>query len=361
MTRTLTTPYIEWAKLQSCARYTLATSGMAAASLADIGARLEDIEISGTAAYGYPPLVERIAAKFGVQPDMVVCEAGTSGANFLAMAALVSPGDEVIVERPTYEPLLGVAEFLGARVRRFDRRTEAGFAVEVDRLAALLTSNTRLIVLANLHNPSSALIDPSTLERVGEVAARVGARVLVDEVYLDAVFDAPQSSAVHLGPAFLTTGSLTKVYGLSGLRCGWILAEPGLARRLWRLRDLFSNVQAHPAERLSVLAFDRLPALLARARARLDENRRAAAAFFATRPDLALAVPPYGTTLAPRWRGDVASLCSVLRERYDTTVVPGHFFELPDHLRIGLGGDPAELAEGLRRLGLALDDLGPGR
>jgi hypothetical protein len=353
----MSTPYIEWAKLHSGARYTLATSGMATATLADLGARLEDLEISGADGYGYAPLVERIAARFGVSPEMVVCEAGTSGANFLAMAALLAPGDEVIVERPTYEPLLGIAEFLGARLRRLDRRPEDGFAVDPDRLAALLTPATRLVVLANLHNPSSALADRGTLARVGDLAAGVGARVLVDEVYLDAVFDAPQPSAVHLGPAFLATGSLTKVCGLGGLRCGWVLAEPALARRLWRLRDLLSNVQAHPAERLSRLAFDRLPALLARARARFEENRRVAAGFLGTRPDLAIAMPQAGTTLAPRWRGDVTPLCTLLRERYETTVVPGHFFELPDHVRIGLGGDPADLAEGLRRLGLALDDL----
>jgi hypothetical protein len=350
------TPYIEWAKLQSGARFTLATSGMAPARLADLGARIEDLDVTGDAGYGYPPLVERIAARFGVAATQVVCEAGTSGANFLAMAALVEPGDEVVIERPTYEPLLGVAAWLGARVRRFDRHPADGFAVDTDRLGALVSPATRLVVLANLHNPSSALIDDASLVRIGEIAARVGARVLVDEVYLDAVFDPPQSSAARLGPPFLATGSLTKICGLSGLRCGWILAEPALATRLWRLRDLLSNVLAHPAERLSVMAFDRLPALLARARARLDENRRIAGAFFATRPDLSIAMPPFGTTLAPRWHRDVTPLCRLLRERYDTTVVPGHFFELPDHVRIGLGGDPQELAEGLRRLGLALDE-----
>jgi hypothetical protein len=123
------------------------------------------------------------------------------------------------------------------------------------------------VVLTNLHNPSSAFTPPEDLRAVGDAARSVGGRVLVDEVYLEAhaVRGRPFGSAAHLGPEFVVTSSLTKAYGLSGLRCGWAVADPDLARRMWRLNDLFGVIPAHPAERLSVLALDRLARPSARA------------------------------------------------------------------------------------------------
>ena len=186
--------------------------------------------------------------------------------------------------------------------------------------------------------------------------------MLVDEVYLDAVFDATPSSCVHLGPAFVSTSSLTKLYGLSGLRCGWILAEPSLAKKMWRLNDLFGNVPVHVGERFAVRAFATLPDLLARARVLLDANRLLARAFVASRADVSAHVPSHGTTFCISLKnGDTGVLCRRLREHYETSVVPGRFFEAPAFVRIGLCADPVTTAEALSRVGLALDDLASGQ
>jgi aspartate/methionine/tyrosine aminotransferase len=221
-----------------------------------------------------------------------------------------------------------------------------------------VTDRTRLVVLTNLHNPSGALADDETLSRIGDAARRVGARVLVDEVYLDAVFDDTPRSAVHLGSDFVVTNSLTKVYGLSGLRCGWVLADADTAHRMWRLNDLFGVAGPHVADRLAVVAFGRLGELRERARALLDENRRTLYAFYDTRSELDAPRFAWGTTSFPRLReGSVARLCDLLRERYETTVVPGAFFGAEDHFRIGLTCTPETLASGLDRLGAALDEI----
>ena len=155
---------------------------------------------------------------------------GTSGANFLAFAALIEPGDEVLVERPTYEPLLAALGFLGARVRRFERRFENGYRLDLDEIRSLLTDQVRLVVLANPHNPSGVLLPPDEVAGLARIAAQAGAHLLVDEVYRDIWFDEAPPSHVHLGPNVLATSSLTKSYGLSGLRCGWILCAPGSSR-----------------------------------------------------------------------------------------------------------------------------------
>ena len=282
--RVLSSDYMHWAKTQANARFNLASSGMPNFPLADLPVRLEELEITGTSGYGYAPLQEALAAKMGAPKECVVTAAGTSMANHLAMAALIAPGDEVLIEHPTYGLLLEVARYLGANVRRFSRSPPAEpvqpmdkidnrFRVDVKGLSKQLTPRTRLIVLTNLHNPSSALIDNETLKEIGEVAARVGARVLVDEAYLEAAYELAPRSAFHLGEQFVVTSSLTKFYGLSGLRCGWILATPELATKIWRLNDLFSSTPVHAAERLSVIALQYLDLPAERARRLLEANR----------------------------------------------------------------------------------------
>ena len=185
VTRAMGSEYMEWAKLHSGRRFNLASSGVVEYPLSDLPVRLEDLMLSGPGAYGWPPLLQRLAAKCGVSPDNVVAAMGTSMANHLALATLAGPGDEVVIERPAYDPMVSVARYLGAEVRRFDRRAEDGFAVRPDEVARAVTPRTKAIVLTNLHNPSSALIDTATLRRVGAIARDAGARVLVDEVYLD--------------------------------------------------------------------------------------------------------------------------------------------------------------------------------
>jgi aspartate/methionine/tyrosine aminotransferase len=358
MTRTFGSEYLEWAKLSAAAPFLLSASGVAPLPLSALPVRFDQLEINGPGGYGFAPLVSALAAHHGVATDAVVTATGTSMANYMAMAALVEPGDEVLIERPTYEPLLSLARFLGATVTRFERVAERGFAVEPDAVAAALTPRTRLVVVTNLHNPSGVLVDDATLARVGALAAAVGARVLVDEVYLDAVFDGTARSAFHLGKSFVVTSSLTKVYGLSGLRCGWILAEPSLARRIWRLGDLHENHTPYVAQQLSVIALAELPSLRQRTRLLLDGNRALLDRFFDGRADLAVTRPRWGTIAFPRLvGGDVERLCARLRERYDTAVVPGRFFERPEHFRVGIGAPREIVEEGLARLGDALDEL----
>jgi len=351
---------MEWAKLHSHARFNLAASGVTNLPLAKLPVRLEELEISGPGGYGYEPLQTRLAKKCGVAPECVVAATGTSMANHLALAALINPGDEILIEHPTYELLLTTAEFLGARVQRFPRRFEEGFRVDPRAIERAMTPRTRLIVLTNLHNPSGMRTDEATLREVGEMARRAGARVLVDEVYLETLFESPARSAFHLGEHFIVTSSLTKAYGLSGLRCGWILAAPELAERMWRLNDLFGVIAAHPAERLSVIALDHLEEVAAQAGALLEKNRALLDRFLDSRKDLAAVRPQAGTIIFPRLvRGSVDRFCALLREKYETSVVPGRFFEMPEHFRLGIGGETETLAEGLRRLGAALDELAP--
>ena len=358
--------YMEWAKTRSHAKFNLATSGLLNFPFREFPLQIDALELTAPGGYGYEPLIQRLAHRTGAAEECVVTATGTSMANHLAMAAVLDPGDEVLMELPVYGPILDVAEYLGARIKRISRRFENDFAIDPAELAKALTPDTRLIALTNLHNPSGALIPAETLHAVGEIAQRARVHVLVDEVYLEMLFGRSAPFCFPIGEAlaangenpFIVTSSLTKVYGLSGLRCGWILASPTLAKRMWLLNDLFAASPVHSAERMSVMALDHLELFRGRARSLLAANRALLDAFLDSRNDLECFRPPAGTVSFPRLtHGDPQTFFKLLCEKYETTVVPGKFFEMPRHFRLGIGGETAVLREGLERLSAALEEF----
>jgi aspartate/methionine/tyrosine aminotransferase len=347
--------YMHWSKTQSRARFNLATSGVAPFPLRELPVQLDTLEINGYDGYAHPPLQKAIAAHHGVDPDCVVESAGTSMANHLAMAAILDPGDEVLIEHPAYGPILDVARFLHADVKRFPRTEETGWAVDPNAVRAYITPRTRLIVMTNLHNPTSALTPDSVLREVGDIARSIGALVLVDEVYLDAVYQRTPRTSFHLGPEFVVTSSLTKVYGVSGLRCGWILARPDLAWKMRRLNDLYSATPVYPGLLLAVAVFKHLNRLREKARRIVDADRKLLREFLVQQSALSAVWTDWGTTSFVQLRdGIVDDFLERLRAEFDTSAVPGRYFEMPDHFRIGMGVNTEMFAEGLDRIGRAL-------
>src|SRR4029453_8573656 len=290
--------YMQWSKTQSRARFNLATSGVAAFPLRELPVDLRQLEINGdnSNSYSYEPLQIAIPAHHGVDPECVVEPPGTSMANHLAMATVLEPGGEVLIEHPAYGPILDVADYLEAKVKRFRRTEENGWAVDPGEVRRCVTPKTRLIVITNLHNPTSALTPDSVLREIGDIARSIGALVLVDEVYLDAVYEGASRTSFYLGPEFIVTSSLTKVYGVSGLRCGWILARPDLAWKMRRLNDLYAATAVFPGELLSVAAFNHLSLLRERARRIVEADRKLLRDFLAQQTALSAVWTDWGTT-----------------------------------------------------------------
>lgn len=356
-------PFIRWAKARSGLPYHLGASGVPPASVADIGAGPDDLAVSpadGDNLHGWPPLLERIAARYGVEEDRVVLAHGASMANHLAMSALVRPGDGVLVESPSYEPLRRLPAHLGAGIRTFPRRREVGWCLEVEAVRERMDGmeeDVRLIVLSTLHNPTGRRADEEALRRLGELALERDALVLVDEVYLEWLHpEGAETAARH--PGVVATRSLTKAYGLDGLRLGWILAHsPEVAERIRRLKDLFSVTTAHPSERLAARALDRADGLLARGRERVRANLVRVRAFVDGRPELSWTPPDGGTVCFVRLRGGAVDELAARLEERGVSVAPGRFFGAKDHFRLGFGMEAEVLEEGLRRLGEVLDEM----
>ena len=354
-------PYLLWAKTRTPASIDLAGSNLLHCSIDDLPGAREALDLRAPNDNGYAPLVEAVAQHYGVDIARIATATGCSGANFLVVAALAGAGDRVLVERPTYDPLLGACRLMGAEVVRFERRFENGYRLDLDDLARKTAPRTQLIVVTTPHNPSGVSLESDEIAALGALAETVGAHVLVDEVYLDAASlvrnEAPTArSAAKLDGPFLVTNSLTKSYGLAGLRSGWIVAPADIAERIRRTRDVVDNAAPGPSDRLAALAFAHLLQLGDRARRLLGANLVRAREFFDSEPRLELAAPASSSVVFPRLAApvDTEDFVRRLAEDHGVAVAPGRFFEAPDHFRLSLAGASDVLDSGLVKIREAL-------
>jgi aspartate/methionine/tyrosine aminotransferase len=355
--------YIRWAKALPRARINLARSGLEPCPPALLRLRAADLVTTLPVHDGYAPLLAAIARRYRVAADRVfTVPGGTSFANFIAAGAALHgapDGSEVIVEHPVYEPLLRIPEAFGCRVKRFERRFRDGFAIDLERFSAMVGARTRLAIVSNLHNPSGVRVDAATLRAMATRLARVGAFLLVDEVYLECLWGRRTESCVHAGANVIVTSSLTKAYGLDGLRAGWMLGPREVIERAARMQDLMANNGVAPGEAMTLAAFRNLPAIRRRAQALLKPNLHAVRAFLAREPRLQAHLPDGGNIVFARLPSGVDSdrLADILRRRYSTLIVPGRFFEMPRFIRFSFGIRADRLARGLRNLSRALDEV----
>jgi len=348
-------PYLTWVKQLPATEISLAGSAVPSCSAAQLGPLEPDPPLNERNDYGWPPLVARIAARYRVPEASVVVAAGTSMANHLAMATLLEAGDHVLVERPGYDPLERVPALWGASVGHVRRPAEHGYRFDVDAIRASLTSRTRFIVLSELHNPTGARFDASEFGRLTALAEQRGVYVIVDEVYGEWLREAGVPSTIHVSPRVIVTSSLTKVWGLGGLRVGWVIAEPSLADRMRHMAGLFDNIIAHPSERLAVRALERSAAIIGPHVKLVTRNRDLVQRWVEGTPGVMWVPPAAGATaFVNLGLGDVWRFADALARAHGTRIVPGHFFGAPEYVRIGLGVDGATLELGLTRIGAAL-------
>jgi aspartate/methionine/tyrosine aminotransferase len=358
------TRYLEWARrFFGQVRFDLASSGMPIVPLAELG--LPDVPALD-APDGPVQLREAIARHNDVPVGEVVPAFGTSQGVWLAMAALTSPGDDVLVESPAYEPLVRNVEGAGARLVPFMRDPADGYALDPDRVARAMTPRTRAIVVSNLHNPTGVRASDDALRAIAAFAEARSAHLVVDEVYasFDDLVDASgvfRASARKLAPNVVAVSSLTKCYGLGNLRVGWLLGPPDVARRA---DDAVNGALGHVPlvyANLGVHAFSRLGELANRSRAVLAGKRARVAAWIASE-GLAWSAPTaglFGLVRIPG-AGDLTPAIERAAREREVLVSAGAFFGVPNGLRLAWSAPMPVLEEGLGRLGEVLRPLRRG-
>jgi aspartate/methionine/tyrosine aminotransferase len=352
------TRYLDWARrLYGQIRYDLATSGMPGVSTPELGGpAFEGLDDPS----GWTRLREAIARYNDVPAGEAIAALGTTHALWLAYASLTSPGDEVLVETPGYEPLARIAEGVGAKVATFERAAREGYALDPERVARAMTPRTRVVAVSNLHNPTGVRTDAGVLRAIARIAEAQGAVLLVDEVYapFDALVDGAgvfRDSSRRLAPNIVAVSSLTKCYGLGAQRIGWLLgpadvvarAEDATTASCGSLPLIHAHVALHALSRIAPLA-DRARSML--------RGKRARVARWIDSEGLAWSAPTeglFGLVTIPGAGDLTAAIERAARER-EVLVAAGSFFGVPDGFRLAWSASDAVLDEGLVRLAEAL-------
>lgn len=304
---------------------------------------------------GNPYVVEQLSRRYGVSRERILCATGATGALSLIYRALVSAGESVLVETPGFDLFHTIAQTNSLLVDTFARRGD-GFTIDPDEIAARITPKTRLIVLSNLHNPSGMAVDQDMLLAIARVAEARGIHVVVDEVYaayIDA--DVRPPSAVSLSPAIIGIDSLTKSYGLSTLRCGWIVADEAPMRRIRALADETEFGVSNLAHAAAALVLERpgpfdsyRDEIMRKARPIIESYH----AYWRHEGLVLGELPRFGCTAFPRLTGidDTIAFSEWLAERCGVIIAPGEYFGSSGHIRIGFARAPADIDYGLQAL-----------
>ncbi len=354
--------YMAWAKAaEKKSGLHLCFSGMPHLAATDLMLDEKPPRLKPSEPYGVGALKDAIARRYGASRGEVFLSTGTSSANYLAMAVLLDRGDEVVVEEPAYEALVHLPRLFGARVRRWKRKFETGWGLDFDSLEKLLRPRTRLVVLTNPHNPSGTALSPVDLRRLAALAREKGFLALVDEVYIDMAAGPRGGSAFSGKGGVIATNSLTKSFGLGGIRLGWALAPARIVKALDEFQDLVSVINPEPSMDIALRAFGRIGKLASSARASLDGKLEIVEDFMRSgrslewvRPDASFCFPRLEKGL------DCRGLVRMLEERFGTFVVPGSMFDgLERHFRLGFGIPEKELRRGLANISSALAAIRP--
>ena len=345
----------------------LGSSGVQSFSLAEIRQLLEipqsefdAIVFDDSRTLGDPKLRAAIAAHWGgVDPEQVMATNGSTEANYLIMNALLLPGDEVIVLNPLYQQLYGIAEAIGCRLRTWRLNPEDGFAPNTEDLRSLISPHTRMVVVNFPHNPTGASISLQQQEELIEIVADAGAYLIWDAAFAEMTYES--SPLPHPGFRYercVSMGTLSKAYGLPGLRVGWCIAPADVLAKCERLRDYVSLHLSPLVELIARRAIEKADVLLKIRRTQLRTNLSILEEWIEQQRGWIEWTKPVGgacTFLRLPFFSDTETFCHQLARQHRVLLVPGICFGYPQHVRLGFGGSTEELKEGLRRFAALLE------
>jgi aspartate/methionine/tyrosine aminotransferase len=351
-------------KWENVVEYNLSESGvhpLSVRELVDDPAVLEEVldtPLHYPQANGIVELRENIAALYpGATPDNVLVTVGCIEANFVTLQTMVAPGEEIAVMVPNYMQIWGVAQNLGIKVKTFQLREELGWGPDLDQLNDVVSEKTKLIAVCNPDNPTGHILTGEEMEAIVSAADRVGAWLLADEVYSGAerLTDTQTPSFWGRYDKVLAMNSLSKAYGLPGLRIGWVVGPVDAVDDIWARHEyvtisapMLSNVLAAIALSPGVR-----PRLLQRTREYIRRGYPILDAWLESHEGLFTVVPPEAAAIAyVRYHLDINSteLVQRLMEEKSVYIVPGDHFGMDRYLRISFGLPQDYLKAGLERI-----------
>jgi aspartate/methionine/tyrosine aminotransferase len=310
---------------------------------------------------GHPGLRALLAAEGQCAVNQVLLTPGAAGALFIVSTTLLAPGDHLVVLRPNYATNIETPRAIGCQISFVDLTFDQGWRYDADRIAAAMTPKTRLVSITTPHNPTGTVLDREALRAIASLVASRGAHLLVDETYRDLSATAAMPFATTLGDRVISVASLSKAYGLPGLRLGWLMTrDRALNEKFLAAKEQIIICGAVLDEEIGYRVYLRRSEELARISAEVARGRAAVRDWIAREPRMEWVEPAGGVVAFPRIRSgsgvDVSRFYQLLTDEYKTWVGPGHWFEQDDrYMRVGFGWPrPSELAAGLSNVSAAL-------
>ena len=334
--------------------------------LADIDPELELIH-SQQSYYGLPELRRQVAETQGyaLSQDDIYITAGSNEANFLVMAQRVEPGDEVVIEMPSWPQPYSVCESLGAQIRVIKRREELGWGLDLDELKSMVSPATKLIYLCSPNNPTGAIFNESEMKEICDIARANDAYLLSDEVYRGLEWEGPVSpAAVNYYEKAVSTSSVSKTLGLQGIRTGWMAThDRELIDDCLALRKISSEIMEVLGEQIALLALrpEKYNKLLGEAKEEGTKNWNIVSDWISRSNVFSWVRPKAGFLSFPKYDLDIGSMqlySKLLADPYRTFLLPGAVYGFEKHVRIGVGAlDPSHTKTALGRIDKLIEEI----
>jgi len=342
--------------------YDIGESGVKYLNLGAISRDFAHVQLRYGHHRGSPELRSLISEQYeGLGPDQICVTTGSSEANFSVIASLVGKSDHMIVEHPNYPSLYEVPRSLELPHDLFRIIYEDRFEPDIRRLERLIKPNTKLVSLTHPNNPTGSVISEKTLREVVELVESRNAYLLHDETYRELCFGKPPPPAATLGDRAISMTTMSKAYGVPGIRIGWIAGSKEIVDSVRAVREQLTICNSVIGEAIAIAALKQRDTFLQDVRQRVQRNFVTLKNWMARQDVLEWVEPGGGVVAFPRLKNGSSTeeLCRTLATKYRTFTVPGRGFEMDRHLRIGFGGEEDELKEGLKRLKQTLDEYAP--
>lgn len=353
-------------KYQYEIEYDIGESAIGFRFLGDLGVNLENIPLRYGFHKGKPELRELIAKEYhNVASNQVLVTNGAAEALFDVAATLLNPGDHVIVEHPNYASNYEVPRSLGCEVDLLRLRFSEDFKPDIKELERLIRPETKLVSLTHPNNPTGSMISEQVLKEIVKLIENHNAYLLFDETYRELHLGHKLPTGASLHPKVISVSSMSKTYGLPGVRIGWVASQDkSLIESILATREQVTICNSAISEFIALKILSRKEDILEDIRNHVEENLREVSKWIKNQQKLEWAKPEAGVVAFPRIKPHlsntylVENVYRLLIEKYDTFVIPGHCFEMEDEFfRLGFGGELGELKAGLENLGAVLRNL----
>lgn len=332
--------------------------------LGDLGIAINDLLLFYGDHKGKPELRELIASEINLNVDEVLITPGAAPALFMIATSMLDKDDHIVVAKTNYATNIETPRAIGARVSLLNLRFENKYALDLDELESLITPETKLVSLTYPHNPTGVMIDEVTLKKVVDLVERKGTYLMIDETYRDMSFVPLLPVAATLSPRVISVSSMSKSYGLPGIRMGWIICrDPILMETFLAAKEQIFITNSIIDEEIAFQYLLNKKKLFPAVKATILENFQAMKSFIQNQNLLEWVEPHGGCVCFPRIRKeiqvDVSKFYDLLLNKYKTYVGRGRWFEEDDrYMRIGYGWEEkVKLESGLSNIRKAIEDV----